>query len=142
MYSIDLKMINQIIGRVLLASLFVSTAIKTILTDFGGFSAMIASKNIPYPALLAILVLGLKLIGGLSIVFDSRFSKMLNFLLIIFMVVATVLFHNAFKDPQQFNNMMKNIAIIGGLFLLLENQFIGDIIKKVENVLDTKKISE
>lgn len=132
-------MINQIIGRMLLASLFVVTALKAILTDFSVFSDMIASKNIPYPSLIAILVLGLKLIGGFSIVFDSKFSKFSNLLLIIFMVITTALFHNAFKDPKQLNNMMKNIAIIGGLFLLLENQFIGDIIKKLENALDNKQ---
>ncbi|BCL37081.1 hypothetical protein [Nostoc sp. MS1] len=40
-------------------------------------------------------------------------------LLIIFMIPATIVFHNPLADPSQFNNFFKNLSIIGGLLLIL-----------------------
>lgn len=110
--------ILKIIARILLASLFVISAMKSILFDFNGFAGAVRSKNIPFPFLVATLVLTTKLLGGLSIIFD-KYSKIGTVALVAFTLLATVLFHNAFKDPTQFNSMMKNISIIGGLLFYL-----------------------
>ena len=66
---------------------------------------------------MAVLVLTLKLLGGLSIA-TNYYSNFGTLSLLIFMLVVTPLFHNAFIDPSQFNSMMKNLAVMGGLFLL------------------------
>lgn len=108
----------RLIGRNLLASLFIISALNSIIYDFDGFVKAIESKNLPYPVILAIFVLTIKLLGGLSIAFNY-YSTYGALSLLLFMLIVTPLFHNAFADPKQFNNMLKNIAIIGGLLLIL-----------------------
>jgi uncharacterized membrane protein YphA (DoxX/SURF4 family) len=108
----------HIVGRTLLASLFIVTALKSILFGFDGFVGMVKSKNIPFPVIVAILALATKLIGGLSVTFDWH-SELGALMLIVFTTIATVLFHNAFADSSQLTNMLKNISIIGGLVLLI-----------------------
>ena len=109
--------ITRLIGRNLLASLFVVSALYSIFYDFNGFAKAVESKNLPFPIILAILALTIKILGGLSIAFNY-YSNFGTLVLLIFMLLVTPIFHNAFIDPSQFNSMMKNIAIIGGLLLL------------------------
>jgi putative oxidoreductase len=111
-------MYTKIIGRILLSSLFIISALHTIFYGFDGFVKAIESKNLPFPVILAILVISIKLLGGLSIAFD-RYADYGTIALLIFMLMVTPLYHNGISDPKQFNNMMKNIAIIGGFLLLL-----------------------
>lgn len=104
------------LGRALLASVFIVPAIQSIM-NFNQFAGSIQSKNIPLPQLVAAIVLALKLLGGLSIVFNKHDGNTVK-ALITFTILATVLYHNAFADPTQLHHMMKNISIIGGLVLL------------------------
>lgn len=114
------NLINQLhierTGRILLASLFVLSALKSILFNFSGFVDAVKSKNLPFPIFVAIIALSMKLFGGLSLMFDY-YGVVGAYILILFTFLATVLFHNVFIDPSQFNNAMKNIAIIGGLLI-------------------------
>jgi|LakMenE01Jun11ns_1017448.scaffolds.fasta_scaffold9136151_1 putative oxidoreductase len=108
------------LGRILIASLFIASACKTIFYDgFNTFVGAIESKKIPYPVILAIIVLIIKILGGFSIIFNN-YTNLGIYSLLLFTVLATGMYHNAFVDPSQFNNMMKNIALIGGLLLLLK----------------------
>lgn len=110
----------RILGRILLGSLFVASALKSFLSGFDEFTNAIKSKNIPYPVIIAIFLLGLKFVAGLYVGFgqNPKILKTAIISLVVFIILATFLFHNAFMEPKQFNNMFKNIAIIGGLLVL------------------------
>jgi uncharacterized membrane protein YphA (DoxX/SURF4 family) len=105
------------VGRILLGSLFVLAALNSLFFGFDKFAGMIELKGIPFPALIALMVLIFKLMAGLLIIFDNYGNDVIT-LLILFVTMTIILYHNVFIDKDQFNNMTKNIAIIGGLMLL------------------------
>lgn len=113
-------MILIFIARFLLASLFIVSALKSLFFDFGSFVNYINTLNLPNSKLIAILVLVFKLVSGLILALSpfEALRRVSALGLVIFTMIATVLFHNAFKDKDQFINMMRNISIIGGLLLV------------------------
>ena len=109
---------SVVIGRSLLAALFVVTGIKGLFFDFNGFVGAVASKNLPFPVLTALIALIMKIVGGLLVMFNF-YPKVGATTLIVFTVLATVLFHNIIVDPSELNNFLKNASIIGGLLLFM-----------------------
>ncbi len=98
------------------------------LTKIAMMKGYAASKGVPAPA-LAVVVTGLMLLlGGLSILF-WRYVTFGSWLLIIFLLVAAVKFHDFWKvtDPQQkmvqMLFFMRNMALSGALFIILGLSF-------------------
>ena len=108
---------KQNAGRILLGSLFLISAINSLFFGLDNFIDTVKSKNIPFPTLVALIVLIFKLIASILII-SNNYGNYVITLLIIFVIMTIFLYHNAFVDNEQINNMMKNIAIIGGLLLL------------------------
>lgn len=126
-YIYSKSSIPLFIGRVLLASIFIVTAIKGIMFNFGGFVGMINSKGLPYPFYLAVFVLSLKLFAGLSIA-SGRNIELSSSALIIFMTIATIIYHNPLSNPDELLNMLRNLAIIGGLIILKQtNSYVNEV---------------
>ena len=107
---------KHFVGRILIASLFVISGLLSIY-GFDNFSGMIKSKNVPLPILIAVIGIAMKLLGGLSVMFDVWPRYGVN-VLIVFTILATIMFHNVFIDSSQINAMLKNMAIIGGLLVV------------------------
>ena len=105
------------IGRILIGSLFLISAIHSLFFEFHEFAKLIELKHIPFPFIIAFIVLIFKLVSGILII-SNNYENYILTLLIIFVLMATILYHNIFVNMTQFNNMIKNIAIIGGLMLL------------------------
>ncbi|ARF12160.1 hypothetical protein Klosneuvirus_3_295 [Klosneuvirus KNV1] len=111
---------TKYIGKLLLVSLFIISGIYSLIYKFDDFSNAVISKGIPLAILIAFAVLLFKIIAGLVILLskNEQYTKISVICLIIFTTIATILFHNPFTDKSQFNNMLKNVAVIGGLLLL------------------------
>ena len=106
--------IFAVIGRILIAVIFlVSGAHK--LMDVSGTAAQIASVGLPGE--LAVPTGLFEIIAGLCLVLGV-FTRLTAILLAGFTLLATLYFHNQISDPAQAANAMKNLAIIGGLFLV------------------------
>ena len=105
------------LGRVLIASLFIVSGLYSLLYGFDGFVKMIESKNVPFASIIAIIILLFKIAVGLSIMFNM-YSNYLVTSLVVFVIMVTILYHNPYDDKSQLTNMLKNIAVLGGLFLL------------------------
>lgn len=102
------------VGRILLALLFVSSGIAKLL-DPAGTEAMITGVGLPGGMAIAV---GLfELIAGLALVlgFATRFFALL---LAAFCLLTAFFFHNNFADPVQAAQLLKNVAIAGGLLCL------------------------
>ena len=104
-----------VIGRIFIAVIFiVSGSIK--LMSVTATNAMIVAVGLPgglaIPTGLFELVAGSCLVLG----FFTRFAA---FLLAVFTALATLFFHNQINDPLQATMAMKNLAMIGGLFLVI-----------------------
>lgn len=105
-----------LVGRVFLAAIFLRSGIGHIL-GFAGTVQMMTGQGIPAaPLLLAGSVVCL-LLGGLSILlgFKVRWGAIL---LIIFLVPATLVFHNPIADASELNDFLKNIGLIGGILFV------------------------
>ena len=112
----DFKKYLPLVGRVFLAAIFLRSGIAHIL-GFAGTVEMMTGKGIPVaPLLLAGSVFCL-LLGGLSILlgFKVRWGAIL---LIIFLIPATLVFHNPIADVSELNNFLKNIGLIGGILFV------------------------
>lgn len=103
------------IGRLLLALMFVLAGVNKIFS-YQGTQGFMESMGVP-GALLP-LVIALEVLGGLALVagWQARISA---FLLAGFTVVATVVFHSNLGDQTQYLFFMKNLAVTGGLLMIV-----------------------
>ena len=111
-----------LIGRVLLAWLFIPAGWGKLGAGFAGTAGYIASKGLPMPELLAWGAIAVELLAGIALLigFKTRWAALL---LALFTLGAAVFFHNYWAVPAEqvmvqtlmFN---KNIAIAGGLLVV------------------------
>jgi len=106
--------IAAIIGRILLAILFIVSGASKLMT-VAATEAMIVSAGMP--AGLAIPTGVFELVAGLLIAVGLM-TRLASILLVGFTLLATILFHNNFTDPMQQAMALKNLAICGGLLMV------------------------
>jgi len=111
-----------LIGRILLAAIFLVSGIAK-LTDTPGTVAHMVAMGIPYPDTLALVAGIAEVLGGIAIV-TGLLTRAASLGLILFMIPTTLLFHPFWNFAgearlPQMVNFMKNLAIIGGLAVLM-----------------------
>lgn len=111
-----------LVARILLAAIFIQSGFGKI-TGFEGTVGYIASKGLPMPQLAAAGAIAVELVGGLLLVvgWQARWAAAAIFL---FLIPTTYVFHNPAAVPadqvqMQSIQMMKNIAIAGGMLMVL-----------------------
>ena len=104
----------HLLGRILLAVIFIMAAIGKIKDPAGTISYM---ASVGLPGFLLWPTIALELLGGIAIIvgFQTRLAAVA---LAVFTVVAAVLFHNNMADQMQSIMFLKDISIAGGLLLL------------------------
>ncbi len=108
---------GPLIGRILLALIFVVSGFNKI-TGWDGTLGYMASKGIPMTDILLIITIIIELGGGLMIVFGI-YARWAAFAIFLFLIPVTLIFHPFWADPEQMNNFMKNIAIMGGMLYII-----------------------
>jgi putative oxidoreductase len=111
----------SVVGRILLALMFILAGFGK-LTNVSGTAGYIASGGLPAPALLAVVVGLFEILGGIALVVGYR-VRVAGFLLALFTVAASVIFHAYWSAPaaQQFVTQllfMKNMSVAGGMLLI------------------------
>ena len=111
-----------LVGRILLAAIFIISGFGKI-GGFEGTAGYIASKGLPMPQVLATLTILIELGGGilLAVGWKARWAALA---IALFTLLAAVLFHNYWTvtGPArmgEFNSFWKNIAIVGGMLLVV-----------------------
>ena len=111
-----------LLGRILLSLIFILSGFGKIADWSGTASSMSAKGMVAVPFFLTMAIL-FELGGGLSVLlgFKARWGALA---LICFLIPATLIFHNfwAFTGAEQrmqMINFLKNLAIMGGLLLLV-----------------------
>jgi putative oxidoreductase len=107
-----------LVSRILLSVLFIWSGVGKILDPLGTQQYM-AARGMPLTGLFLAAAIALELVGGLSILLGYR-SRWGTAALMLFLVPATLIFHTDFADRIQQIMFMKNLAIFGGLLMLLE----------------------
>lgn len=106
-----------LVARIFLAVIFIQTGIDKV-ADFAGTQQQIASVGIPLAALVTVFTILFEIAGGISLVLGYK-ARIGAALLLLFLMPATLVFHNPIVDPTQTIQFMKNLAIMGGLLMVV-----------------------
>ena len=107
-----------LLGRVLLSSIFIVSAIGKLL-DWSGNVQTMADKGLPLVAYFLAVALVIELLGGLALLFGFR-TRWTAGLLFLYLIPVTLIMHNFWSaqgsaTQMQLVNFLKNLAIMGGL---------------------------
>ena len=110
--------IVEVLGRIFISSLFIVEAIRKFFSPDEGMIYM-SDYGVPeilfYPSLIFEFVVPLILIAGFKIRFFAS-------LLFLFVLSVTVIFHTDFSNNMQMISFLKNLAIMGGLLIIISNK--------------------
>jgi putative oxidoreductase len=109
-----MKGIIQLIGRVMLALIFILAGVGKIQDPAGTIGYM---QSMGVPGLLLWPTIALELLGGIALVVGYK-THLTAYALAIFSIAAAYIFHKDFTDQLQMIMFLKDIAIAGGLLLL------------------------
>ena len=104
-------------ARICLCLIFLKAGI-THLTGFGEFIKVINSQGLPLASLLAAGTVVFQLLGAVFLLIGYK-TRIGAILLIVFLIPASLLFHNPIADPSQLNDFLKNLGLIGGLLMVI-----------------------
>jgi len=118
MNSKSLTNLSMLLGRAMLAAIFIVAGFSKLGAAYAGTQAYMDSVGVP--GLLLPAVIAVEILGGIAILigFQTRIAAALLF---GFTVLAALLFHSDFSQQMQSILFMKNIAIAGA-FLVLFSQ--------------------
>jgi len=101
------------IGRFLIAIIFVYSGIGKIMAP-DATMAYIDAAGLPLPVVALGLAIAIELGGGLLLALGYR-TRLVAAALAAFALVTGMAFHHAVGDPTQLMQLLKNIALAGGL---------------------------
>ena len=104
-------------ARICLCSIFIKAGIGKIF-GYDSTVEMMANTGLPIPDILLIFTIAFQLLGGLSLLLGYK-VKVGSILLILFLIPASLVFHNPIADPNEINNFLKNVGLIGGLLMVI-----------------------
>ena len=112
--------IVEVFGRIFISALFLIEAVRKFFNPDMSMIYM-SDHGVPeflfYPSIAFELIIPLLLIAGYK-------TRIVASLLAIFVLAVTIIFHthHIFADGMQFTTVLKNIAIIGGLLVIISNE--------------------
>lgn len=111
-----MKKLTDIIARVLLGLIFVVAGLGKLGEGYAGTAGYMDSMGVP-GSLLPLVIL-LEIGGGLMVIagFKTAWAALA---LAVFTLISAFIFHFNFADQIQSIMFMKNLAITGGLMLLI-----------------------
>ena len=118
--------IINLVGRILLASVFLLTALVSKIPDFYHVAEQMAQEGVPFPKVMLAGAIVFLLAGSLSLIVGFK-AKTGALLLLIFTIAGTYYFHHfwTFTEPElmqeQLKSFMKNLSIMGGLLMIIAN---------------------
>ena len=104
-------------ARICLSLIFLKAGISHII-GYNGTVSQMTDLGLPIPEILLIFTIIFQILGGLSLLLGYK-VKIGSILLILFLIPATLVYHNPIGDPSQVNDFLKNIGLIGGLLMVI-----------------------
>ena len=126
--------IVEVFGRILISALFLVEAVRKFLNPDESMMYML-DHGVPeflfYPSIAFEIIIPLLLIVGYK-------TRIVASLLAVFVLTVTLIFHShhIIDDGMQLTIFLKNLAIIGGLLLIISNK---PQICSVDYYLESKK---
>lgn len=121
------------VGRLMIAVIFLLSALGNKIWNFSNVAELMASKGMPQNIILGIpahkyLLCGaivFLIIGGLSVALGFK-ARLGAFMLLLFLVAATYYFHDFWnaesdKQPAEMIQFLKNLALSGTMLFIIAN---------------------
>lgn len=109
-----------LIGRLLMAALFLTAGIPKAMQGYGGgFAGYLGTLGIPHPEIVGVIAVAIEVLVPIALILGVL-PRVSALLLIAFVIAATALAHRFWEFPPeaqqaQLTSFLKNIAILGGL---------------------------
>jgi putative oxidoreductase len=115
----------SLLGRVLLAAIFLGSAAMNHIPNFNGIVQYMAKEGVPMPTASHVVAIIIMLVGGILLIlgYYARFGATL---LLIFLILAAYFFHDFWTlegqaAQEQQIHFMKNVAMMGGMLIVIAN---------------------
>lgn len=113
---------TELIGRIMLAGIFLISGIAKLVHPAGAVGYM-QSQGIPYANLLVYVAGLVEVVGGLCVL-TGLMTRVASLMLFLFLIPTTLIFHDFWtmsgtERVSQMANFMKNLAVMGGLLVLM-----------------------
>jgi putative oxidoreductase len=109
-----MSMIAALVGRILLAVIFIVSGIGKIM-DPSPAAGMMAAAGLP--ANMAMGVGVFEVVAGVLLAIGLM-TRLVSIVLFVYVALTILFFHSAFTDPAQQVNALKNLAIMGGMLMV------------------------
>ncbi len=106
-----------LIGRLMMAAIFLISGLGKIAAPAMTIG-YIGAMGLPFPTLGFLLAVAVEVGGGVLLVLGFQ-TRIVALVLAVFSVVTGVVFHHAIGDQNQLFNLLKNIAMAGGLLQIM-----------------------
>lgn len=121
MASVSVNPVLPLLGRMLIAALFLVAGVRKALA-FAGTVGYFTKLGVPAPEIMTALAIIVEIGGAVLLILGWR-TRWVAWLLIVFTAAATYFGHRFWEvDAAQFgnqlNHFLKNVAIVGGLLML------------------------
>lgn len=120
-----MQAIASLLGRLMIATIFLMSAVGNKIPNFYGVATYMASEGVPLPQVMLAGAIVFLIAGSLSVIggFKIRLGAAL---LLVFLVLATYYFHDfwTFEGQEQQMQMiqfMKNLSLMGTMVFLMAN---------------------
>ena len=126
MNSSTLQGIVAVVGRVMLATIFLMSAVGNKIPNFNNVAGYMDSEGVPMPKVMLAGAIVFLIVGSVSIILGLK-TRIGAGLLLVFLILATYFFHDfwTFEDAQekqqQMISFMKNMALMGSMLFIMAN---------------------
>jgi putative oxidoreductase len=129
-------------GRAFLGALFFISGINKIL-GFSYVAGWMASSGVPAANLLLAVTIAIEVAGGLMLITGYK-PRLAAIVIALFLVPVTLVFHafwsaDAANYQNQLTQFLKNIAILGGMLLVIEREQSVTAAQSVSSVIKTAR---
>jgi putative oxidoreductase len=114
-----------VLGRVLLAAIFLMSAVGNKIPHFGDVVKIMESVGMPVPTVMLIGAIGFLVVGSVLVIlgFGTRIGAAM---LLTFLVLASYYFHPFWTlqgqaQQEQMIQFMKNLSMMGAMIFLIAN---------------------
>jgi putative oxidoreductase len=112
-------------GRVMIALIFLMSAVGNKIPNFRGVAGYMASEGVPAPQVMLAGAIVFLIAGSLSVILGYR-TRIGAALLLVFLILATYYFHDfwTMEGPDremQMIQFLKNLSLMGTMVFLIAN---------------------
>ncbi len=108
---------SLLVGRILIGGFFLWNGILYAINFTQTATALGPIRFGIDPTWLAIAVIALQVLGGISVIVDWN-MRYFSLALAVYLIVATILLHSTLQDSSSTNYFLKNMALVGALLYI------------------------